>query len=406
VDSPDQPRPGTTVAWTPWRTVVAFGVVSLAADMVYEGMRSAAGPFLGSLGASALTVGIVTGAGEAIALALRLVTGPFADRSGRYWSLTFVGYALTAVCVPLLALAPFLGAAGLATASALILLERTGKAVRSPSKSALLAGMARSVGLGRGFAVHKALDQVGSFAGPLLVAGVALATGRLWVAFAVLAVPGMLSLLLLVQLRNRVLLNPVPAAETPSDPGDVAAEAARLPGRFYAFAWSCAAGTAGLMTFGVISFHLVDAGMLRAGVVPVVYAGAMAVAAVAALGTGFAFDRWNANVLYCLPVLIALLPALTFAGRLWVALLGIAVWGLATGIQDSTVKALVADLVPAARLATAYGVFAAFQGGAALVGGTLAGALYTDHLLSLVVLVAIVQAVSLALLVKTLRVRR
>src|SRR3546814_2844470 len=70
--------------------------------MVYEGMRSMAGPFLGTLGASALTVGIITGAGEAIALVLRMVSGPVADRSGRYWSLTFWGYALTAICVPLL----------------------------------------------------------------------------------------------------------------------------------------------------------------------------------------------------------------------------------------------------------------------------------------------------------------
>ena len=131
--------------WTPWRTVAAFGLVSLSADMVYEGMRSVSGPFLGSLGASALTVGIVTGAGEAIALALRVVTGPLADRSGRYWGLTIVGYAMTAVCVPLLALAPYLGAAGLAVASILILLERTGKAVRSPSKSALLAHLASPV---------------------------------------------------------------------------------------------------------------------------------------------------------------------------------------------------------------------------------------------------------------------
>ena len=101
---------------------------------------------------------------------LRLVSGPFADRSGRYWSLTIVGYGLTAVCVPLMAVAPFLGGAGLAFGAAMVLLERTGKAVRSPSKSALLAHAARAVGRGRGFAVHKALDQVGAFAGPLLVA--------------------------------------------------------------------------------------------------------------------------------------------------------------------------------------------------------------------------------------------
>ena len=144
--------------WSAWRAVVAFGLVSLAADMVYEGMRSVAGPYLGSLGASALVVGLVTGAGEAVALVLRLVTGAWADHTGRHWRLTVVGYGMTAVAVPLLAIAPFVGGAGVAVASILILLERTGKAVRSPAKSALLARMAAPTGRGRGFAVHKALD--------------------------------------------------------------------------------------------------------------------------------------------------------------------------------------------------------------------------------------------------------
>ena len=89
-----------------------------------------------------------------------------------------VGYALTAVCVPLMALAPALGAAGLVFGSAMVLLERTGKAVRSPAKSVLLAVAARDVGRGRGFGVHKALDQTGAFLGPLLVAGVIVLTGH------------------------------------------------------------------------------------------------------------------------------------------------------------------------------------------------------------------------------------
>jgi sugar phosphate permease len=196
--------PSAAPSWSPWRAVVAFGLVSLAADMVYEGMRAVAGPLLGSLGASALTVGLVTGAGEAVALVLRLVSGPWADRSQRHWQLTVVGYAMTAVCVPLLAITPLLGVAGVAVAATLILLERVGKAVRSPAKSALLARMAASTGRGRGFAVHKALDQVGAFAGPLLLAGVAAVTGVLWPGLALLAVPGAVSLLLLAQLRRRV----------------------------------------------------------------------------------------------------------------------------------------------------------------------------------------------------------
>jgi MFS family permease len=393
--------------WTPWRTVAAFGLVSLCADMVYEGMRSVSGPFLGSLGASALTVGIVTGAGEAIALALRVVTGPLADRSGRYWGLTIVGYAMTAVCVPLLALAPYLGVAGLAVASTLILLERTGKAVRSPSKSALLAHMAKPVGRGRGMAVHKALDQVGAFAGPLVVAGLLALTGLYWPGFAILAIPGLVAMLLLLQLRRRTtMLDDAAIAEDPgADAGSNAGprRPARLPRAFYAFALSCAAGTLGLMTFGVISYHLVQADLVTAALVPVVYAMAMGLEAIAALATGFTYDHIGHRVLLVLPVLIALVPPLACAGQVWPALAGVAIWGFATGIQDSTVKALVADLVPASGLATAYGAFAAFQGAAALGGGVLAGALYADHLGLLVVLVALLQAVSLGLLLLTPR---
>ena len=381
--------------WTPWRSVVAFGLVSLAADMVYEGMRSVAGPFLGSLGASALTVGVVTGAGEAIALVLRLVTGPVADRTGRHWGLTTLGYALTAVCVPLLALAPFLGAAGLGVASVLILAERAGKAIRSPSKSALLAGMAKPVGRGRGFAVHKALDQVGAFAGPLLIALAAL-SGELWLGLLVLAVPGAVSLVLLAQLRRHAPIEATPPAPT-------VRTRVRLPRDFRLFAFSCAASTLGLMTFGVMSFALVEADLLAPAVVPLVYAGAMAVEAVAALATGGAYDRVGAKVLYPLPLLVAAVPALVFAQTLGPVLVGVALWGVATGIQDSTVKALVADLVPPTSLATAYGVFAAAQGVAALAGGVLAGWLYADHLGVLVAVIGAIQAVSLVTLVSSTR---
>ena len=181
-----------------------FGLVSLAADMVYEGARSLYGPLLAARGASSVVVGAVTGAGEAMALVLRLVFGPMADRTGRYWGLTIAGYALTIVCVPLLAVTPFVGGAGLALAAALILLERSGKAVRSPSKSALLAHVARSVGRGRGFGIHKAMDQTGAFAGPLLVAAIVSATGAMWTGLAALAIPGVVALVLLLAIRARV----------------------------------------------------------------------------------------------------------------------------------------------------------------------------------------------------------
>ncbi len=387
-------------------------MVSLAGDMVYEGMRSVAGPFLGSLGATALVVGLVTGAGEAMALLLRLFSGPLADRTGRYWPLTILGYGMTAVCVPLLAVAPFIGGAGLLVASALILLERAGKAIRSPSKSALLARVAVPVGRGRGFAVHKALDQVGAFAGPLLVAAMIAVTGVQWPALAVLSIPGAACMVLLFVLRRRsstdavtraAAADSVAVSEAPVGEIPQVTPAERLPWHFYAFAASCALGTLGLMTFGVISFHLVEAGLVSVAVVPLVYAAAMATEAVAALITGFAYDLSGPAILYAVPPLIVTVPVLAFADSWSLVLSGVLIWGAVTGVQDSTVKALVADLVPQRRLATAYGVFAAFQGMAALAGGTLAGGLYSEHRPVLILLVAAAQILSAVLLAVGLR---
>lgn len=403
----------TKPAWSPWRSIFAFGLVSLSADMVYEGMRAVAGPFLGSLGASGLMVGLITGTGEAIALALRLVTGTWADRSQRHWRLTVVGYGLTAVCVPLLAIAPFIGSAGLVVAAILILLERTGKAIRSPAKSALLAQMTTSTGRGKGFAVHKALDQIGAFSGPLLLAGVASLTGVFWPGFALLAIPGLLAMLLLAQLRRRAPMVTAPQADgVDVVPGrsafaDVRAAAfgSELPKAFHLFSLSAGLSTAGLMTFGVISFRFVEDGLVSLAVVPLVYAMAMAVAAVAALASGPVFDRWGGRTLMIVPLLVAVMPLAVFADQLGWVLAGVVVWGAANGVQDSTVKAYVADLVPSHRRATAYGVFAAVQGMGALAGGVLAGALVTHHVVVLATLIAVLQLCAFVLLALTTRPR-
>ncbi|MFC7528594.1 MFS transporter [Actinoplanes sp. GCM10030250] len=363
--------------------------------MVYEGARSVTGPLLATLGASALAVGLISGAGEAAALLLRLVSGPFADRSGRYWALTITGYALTAVCVPLLAVTPLLGGAGLAVAAFLIVTERVGKAIRSPAKSALLAEAAGAVGRGRGFAVHKALDQIGAFAGPLLVAALVVVAGTVWPALALLAVPGVVAMALLVWMRRRF---PAPARREPAT-----TSAGRLPRDFYWFAASAAAATAGLVTFGLISYHASKTAGIALAAVPVLYAGAMAAGALGALASGLLYDRWGARVLYALPALAAATPALALSGNVGAIVGGTLLWGAAVGVQDSTVKALVADLVPSHRRATAYGVFAAIQGAAALAGGALAGGLYGYSITALAVVLAAVQVLSAVLLAVTLR---
>jgi MFS family permease len=387
-------------------------VVSLAADMVYEGARSVTGPLLAALGASAVLVGLVSGAGEATALLMRVVFGSWADRSRRYWTLTFAGYGLTAVCVPALAITPLLAGAGLAVACVLILGERLGKAVRSPAKTALLAHAAAKVGLGRGFGVHQALDQIGAVAGPLLVAAVAAAAGTIWPAMAVLIVPGAVAMLLLVQIW-RSMGNPI-AGDEDAAPTETTALPeprksllsrlhGRLPREFWLFAAAAAAASGGLVTFAVISFHLTQDHVVSVAAVPLIYAAAMASEAFSALGSGWLFDRTRGRVLLGLPLLVSAVPVLAFASSPLIAIAGAVLWGAAGGVLDSTVKALVADLVQPSRRATAYGVFAAVQGAAAIGGGVMAGALYERSLPILIAAVVIIQIIALILLIATLR---
>ncbi|MDR3202174.1 MAG: hypothetical protein LBT54_03455, partial [Bifidobacteriaceae bacterium] len=171
----------------PWGFVLGFGLVSLFADMVYEGARSIIGPYLATLGASATVVGVVAGAGEFIGYGLRVVSGYAASRTRRYWAWTIAGYALTALAVPLI------GASGaLIPALALYAAERLGKAVRAPAKDTLLSHAAARTGRGAAFGVHQALDQIGAILGPLLLAAVlAWRSGDYRLAFAVLALPGL-----------------------------------------------------------------------------------------------------------------------------------------------------------------------------------------------------------------------
>ncbi|MHA6513895.1 MFS transporter [Tessaracoccus sp. Z1128] len=401
------PAPASRGLPSAWNVVLGFGLVSLFADMVYEGARSLYGPALLALGASSAIVGLVSGAGEAMALVLRLFAGPVADRRGAHWSFTIVGYALTAVCVPLLWLSPQLGAAGLVFASTMILLERAGKAVRSPSKSALLAYAAKAVGRGKGFGVHKALDQLGAFAGPLLMAAIVAATGSIWLGLGWLVVPGVIAMLVLLAIRRAV---PDPSVYAPEQGAKQAAQTSwwrgamgtDLPGPFFGYALAAALTTAGLVTFAVISVHLTRTLDVETAAVPLIYAGAMLVEAMAALATGWAFDRWGSRVLLVVPVLVATVPAMAFAPSLGWALVGVAVWATAYGIQDSTIKALVADLVPAPQLATAYGIFAAIQGAFAIVGGFVAGWLLDVSIGWLIVVIGAAQAVAFLLLVVTL----
>jgi MFS family permease len=357
------------------RFVVGFGVVSLLADLVYEGARSVTGPFLAELGAGAALVGFITGAGEAVALVFRLFTGRLSDRTGRHWALSIAGYVITLVAVPLLAAAQTLG-----QAASLVVAERFGKAVRTPARDTMLAQAAASRGRGWAFAVHEAMDQSGALLGPLLVAAMVAASGyRL--GFAVLAIPGALALLALAWLR-RAAPTPAsyepPAAHAVRGPASGAAAAGRagFSRRFWRYSTFTALSMAGFATFGVLGYHLQVRHVVPDAQIPIVYAVAMGAAALAALASGRAYDRLGLRALVVAPPLAAAVPFLSFSTSSALVWIGGAVWGAAMGVHQSTLRAAVADLVPAARRGAGYGTFTAVYGLAWLAGGTIIGALY------------------------------
>jgi MFS family permease len=391
-----QPVPRTS-ATSPLGFVVGFGIVSALADMVYEGARSIIGPYLASLGASAAIVGLITGAGEAAALVLRLFTGRVADRRANPWVQTIVGYALTAVCVPLLALAGGLPAAGLLYNG-----ERVGKAVRTPARDSMLAHASAEMGRGYAFGLHEALDQVGAMAGPLVLAAV-LALGGTWhTGFALLALPGAAALLMLARLRRRV---PAPSHW---EPAATVAESKRLrvesglPAAFWRYAAFSAATMAGFSTWAVLAYHLTVHHLVSKSVVPVLYAVAMAAASGAAVLFGRVYDRVGLRGLLVLPPLAVLVPVLSFSSAPAGFVTGAVVWGAGMGMHDSTLRAAVADLVPPHRRGAGYGTFTAIYGLAWLAGAAIVGALYPHGIAAVTAYVAVTQVVAVVVLLRVL----
>lgn len=373
------------------RFVVGFGVVSALADIVYEGARSVYGPFLATLGATALVVSVITGGGEALALVARLLFGRMADTRSRRWTLTIAGYGLTALAVPLLGLT-----SALWIACGLILLERLGKAVRSPAKDAMLAQAGTITGRGWAFAVHEAMDQVGAFLGPLLIAASLALTASYGPGFLLLAIPGVASVAVLLLLRRRV---PDPAQYEPVDeaiPADVTPREP-LPRAFWVYAAFTALTMTGFTTFGLLSFHLIDMGDVSAAWVPVAYAAVMAVDAIAALVSGRWYDRIGLRGLVVIPVLAAVVPWLGFSASTALVIGGMLLWGVVLGVQESTMRAAVADLVPDARRGSAYGIFTAAYGLAWLLGSIIIGVSYERSPWLAAAIISVTQALALAM---------
>jgi MFS family permease len=391
--SPHVDRPSASLTkGTALTFVILLGVVSLFADMTYEGARSITGPYLAVLGASATVVGIVAGFGELVGYALRLAAGYLSDRTGRYWTFTLVGYVVNVLAVPLLALA-----GRWELAAALMIAERVGKAIRTPARDAMLSHATTTMGRGWGFGLHEAMDQIGAFLGPLIVATVLFKRDGYPTAFGVLLVPALLTLGVLVLAR---LLYPHPRD---FEIGTPPLETQGFPRVFWLYLVAVGLIAAGYADFPLIAYHFQKTSLASEGWIPVFYMVAMGVDAVAALVCGRLFDRLGFAVLGSVALVSLLFAPLVFLGNFGVAMLGMALWGVGMGAQESIMRAAVAGMVPATRRGTAYGVFNTGYGLLWFAGSALMGVLYDVSLPALIVFSVVAQLLAVPLLFQVSR---
>jgi len=355
--------------------VVVIGIVSLFADMTYEGARSIVGPYMQVLGASATAVGIVAGFGELVGYGLRLVSGYISDHTRQFWTIAFTGYFVNLLAVPLLAIAGAWQVAAL-----LIFAERAGKAIRTPARDAMISHASSQVGHGWAFGLHEALDQTGAVSGPLLLAGVLYLNGSYKMGFALLLVPALLALAVLSVGR---LSYPNPR-DFEMDLPEMK-EATGLPQSFWLYLVGVALIAAAYADFPLIAFHFKDAGIAADSWVPVFYAAAMGVDGVAALALGRFYDRVGIAALLGAFTASAFFPILVFSNSFVLVLGGVLLWGVGLGAQESIMKAVVTRMVPPDRRASAFGVFNFGFGVPWFVGSALMGFMYDHSIAALVV---------------------
>jgi MFS family permease len=367
--------------------VILLGVVSLFADMTYEGARSVTGAYLAVLGASGAAVGIIAGLGELIGYGLRLITGYVSDRTGRYWTITLFGYFVNLLAVPLLALA-----GNWEIAALLMIGERIGKGIRTPARDAMLSHATQSMGRGWGFGVHEAMDQIGAILGPLIVTAVLYFRGSYRTGFAILLAPAILALSVLLVAR-RLYPHPRHFEAGPARP-----QTKGFPRVFWLYLAAVSLIGAGFADFALIAYHFEKASIASPDLIPVLYAVAMGVDALAALIIGRLFDRIGISVLIPVAIISSFFAPFVFLDGLSFALLGMALWGVGMGAQESVMRAAIAEMVPMDRRGSAYGIFNAGYGIFWFLGSALMGILYDISIPSLIVFSMLVQLASIPLL--------
>ena len=395
--------------------IIFFGIVSLFSDMTHEGASSIRGAYFTILGASAGAIGFVSGLGELIGYSMRYVFGRIADKRKNYWFMTIFGYVIDVLAVPALAL---VGENGWIAAAILLIIQRMGKAIKKPAKDTIMSFAASQEGVGKSFGIQEMLDQIGAFLGPVLLYLVMLfkTTGTTFeiysTCFAVFAIPGAITIIMLLITRKKF---PNPENFEPEAKEFVPFEM-KKSFKYYIMGIS-------LFAFGFIDYSLVimhisrnftsiagglaeTSSIINSGTIPLLYAGAMLVDAVAALVFGYMYDKKGVRALVLSTIISAPFSAFVFLGKsVPMVLVGVVLWGVGMGAQESILKAAVTTMVPKSSRATGYGIFECSFGIFWFLGSWLLGVLYDVNVIAMVVVSVVAQLAAIPLYLKSAKLR-
>ncbi len=375
--------------------IILFGIVSLFSDMTHEGASSIRGAYLSLLGASAGAIGFVSGLGELIGYSMRYVFGKLTDKTKLYWPMTILGYVLDIIAVPALAL---VGQNGWIAACSLLVIQRMGKAIKKPAKDTIMSFAASQEGVGKSFGLQEVLDQIGAFLGPVLLYLVMLfkTTGTQFeiyaTCFAFLAIPGAITLILLLITKHKF---PNPDTFEP-EPKEYVPFTIKKNFVFYIAGISLFAF--GFIDYSLIVMHVQAKGLISSTTLPLLYAGAMLVDAVAALFFGLLYDKVGFKALVWSTLLSAPFAIFVFLfDSVPLLLVGVMLWGIGMGAQESILKAAVTTIVPKASRATGYGVFECSFGVFWFLGSWILGVLYDANITAMVIVSVLAQLVAIPL---------
>jgi len=353
------------------RSIWALGFVSMFMDISSEMIHGLLPVFLATvLNASATTIGLIEGIGEATASISKLFSGWISDRMGRRKPLTVLGYGLAALSKPLFAVAPAAGWVLLARFS-----DRIGKGIRDAPRDALVGDLVERDMRGAAYGLRQSLDTIGAFIGPLLaIALMALFNDDFRLIFWLAIIPAIVSVTILVFAVREAPLHRNGEGSRPAIRWD---EFRRLGRPFWAIVVVGALLTLARFSEAFLILRAQGVGLPLA-LAPLVLVVMNIVYSASAYPLGKLSDRYDRGRMVAVGFFVLILADLVLAlpMNIWVVMLGVCLWGLHMGLTQGVLAALVADTAPTALRGTAFGVFNLVSGLALLLASLVAGALW------------------------------